>query len=558
MTQTPTRYFFADTNAKGHTYIQMYETQWDPERKRTRRSAKRYVGRLFEGGRVVSSLSFLESFPEYAGKTLFFSEDNELVDEATYRASLARNEDDDEFDFCPAATPIEKGESLQVGLTWSIETFAHQSGIWQSLVKVFGERYAGLLLSLAIYKIDSQSVAMDYDDWLSCVYLKCGETLNDIDIDDFLIDTITPEQVNAYFDLRQAMKRQMGHKATLAFDIDSKLPQFDLIESGLGYDRLLTTLFVDDADGEILWSAHTRGHFPDDIALAEISYQAKKREIEMSNVTLVTDRDPKSLGKLVRFIQGYHQFDEKLKSLIFAHVDEAISYQNYDLSLDINATSVRDNDVYWHLYHALKEVNVAATGLRNGVEDLIASLEDEEEVSPATRYQYQRFIESSNDFMGTAIHRCDNEALNQALDTVGCFAIRSNGVDDPLNALKTYRLRKTYTESMDKLFAWLMEHAPYRFADSFGYWFVADLAMSLRSMILVHATRKAYSLLGSDYQWLPIDVLFAKLRRITATKREKANTWVVCELSGEGKMQERIALKHMDLPEMPKALKQGV
>lgn len=32
MTQTPTRYFIADTNAKGHTYIQMYETQWDPER----------------------------------------------------------------------------------------------------------------------------------------------------------------------------------------------------------------------------------------------------------------------------------------------------------------------------------------------------------------------------------------------------------------------------------------------------------------------------------------------------------------------------------------------
>lgn len=214
MTQKGNRYFIADTNAKGHTYIQMYETLCDPEGKRTRRSAKRYVGRLFEGGRVVASPSFLESFPEYAGKTLFFSEDNELVDEATYRASLACNDNDDEFDLCPAATPIEKGESLQVALTWSIETFPHQSGIWQSLMEVFGERYTGLLLSLAIYKIDSQSVAMDYDDWLSCVYLKCGETLNDIDIDDFLIDTITPEQVNAYFDLRQTTKRQMGHKAT--------------------------------------------------------------------------------------------------------------------------------------------------------------------------------------------------------------------------------------------------------------------------------------------------------------------------------------------------------
>lgn len=64
-----------------------------------------------------------------------------------------------------------------------------------------------------------------------------------------------------------------------------------------------------------------------------------------------------------------------------------------------------------------------------------------------------------------------------SLSHFGTFAF------DLLDVLKTYRLRKTYTESMDKLFAWLMEHAPYRFADSFGYWFVADLAMSLRSMI---------------------------------------------------------------------------
>ena len=49
--------------------------------------------------------------------------------------------------------------------------------------------------------------------------------------------------------------------------------------------------------------------------------------------------------------------------------------------------------------------------------------------------------------------------------------------------------------------------------------------------------------------------MVAKLRQITATKREKANTWVVCELSGEGKMQERIALKHMNLPGIPKVLK---
>lgn len=46
------------------TYCQ---TKWDPVRKTPRRSAKRYVGRLFEDGRVIPSKLFLESFTQYAG-----------------------------------------------------------------------------------------------------------------------------------------------------------------------------------------------------------------------------------------------------------------------------------------------------------------------------------------------------------------------------------------------------------------------------------------------------------------------------------------------------------
>ena len=45
-------YFTADTNAKGYTYIQAYQTKWDPVAKTTKRSAKRYVGRLFDDGCV--------------------------------------------------------------------------------------------------------------------------------------------------------------------------------------------------------------------------------------------------------------------------------------------------------------------------------------------------------------------------------------------------------------------------------------------------------------------------------------------------------------------------
>ena len=81
-------YFTADTNAKGYTYIQGYQTKWDPVAKTTKRSAKRYVGRLFMTGTLRPVKPFLESFPQYAGKTVFFVPDKTLVDEQTYRQAF--------------------------------------------------------------------------------------------------------------------------------------------------------------------------------------------------------------------------------------------------------------------------------------------------------------------------------------------------------------------------------------------------------------------------------------------------------------------------------------
>lgn len=85
MNQNKKWYFTTDTNAKGFTYVHAYQTKWDPVRKTPRRSAKRYVGRLFEDGRVIPSKAFLESFPQYAGCPLYYGADKQLVDEETYR-----------------------------------------------------------------------------------------------------------------------------------------------------------------------------------------------------------------------------------------------------------------------------------------------------------------------------------------------------------------------------------------------------------------------------------------------------------------------------------------
>ena len=78
-------YFTADTNAKGYTYIKAYQTEWDPVRKRSRSINRRHVGRLHEDGHVTPSPGFLASFPQYAGYTLYYGANKQLVDEMTYR-----------------------------------------------------------------------------------------------------------------------------------------------------------------------------------------------------------------------------------------------------------------------------------------------------------------------------------------------------------------------------------------------------------------------------------------------------------------------------------------
>ena len=97
-------YFTADTNAKGYTYIKAYQTEWDPVRKRSRSINRRHVGRLHEDGHVTPSPGFLASFPQYAGYTLYYGANKQLVDEMTYRR-----------DFPDSPGPKRDAEDLMLG-----------------------------------------------------------------------------------------------------------------------------------------------------------------------------------------------------------------------------------------------------------------------------------------------------------------------------------------------------------------------------------------------------------------------------------------------------------
>ena len=76
--------FYLDTNkSTGIKYVQTSYNIWVPEKKQPRLGGKAYVGRLFPDGSVRPSKTFLERFPQYADKKLYYFE-NQLVDREGY------------------------------------------------------------------------------------------------------------------------------------------------------------------------------------------------------------------------------------------------------------------------------------------------------------------------------------------------------------------------------------------------------------------------------------------------------------------------------------------
>ena len=64
-------YFTKETNAKGLCYIYAYQTQWDPVAKKSKRSARKYVGRLAADSVVNITAKFRTEFPQYAQGTFY-------------------------------------------------------------------------------------------------------------------------------------------------------------------------------------------------------------------------------------------------------------------------------------------------------------------------------------------------------------------------------------------------------------------------------------------------------------------------------------------------------
>lgn len=569
MKQTNRWYFTADTNAKGYTYIQAYQTKWDPVAKTTKRSAKRYVGRLFDDGHVAPSKAFLESFPQYAGKTVFFGPDKSLVDEQTYRQA---------FPASPGPTPdpeehASKDDTLNIGLTWAAETIAEESKVLESLVDVFGKEIARDLLHLAIYKLDTGSSMAAFEDWCSGVYLKNSKLLTDQRISEILAK-VSVQDFEKFFLNRHKAKLQEDRKLSYALDNTSISTYSETIEDAeFGYAKrdphlkqINYTFVCDQEDGEIIFAHTYQGSISDVVALQEIIYRMRRAEFELENVTLVSDRGYSSLMNIqkmidleMKFVQGVRLTEDAIKSKFDTYHDSLRDVNFYDSETGVFARTTKEpwlqnisngtlnRTVYVHLYRFPGVDEAEMASLVKKADQILKHKANSKEVPPELWQSYKRFVKQIKNANGEATWVRDNEAIKNAVKYAGTFVIRTNSIDDPFEALRVYRLRGTVEQDFNQFKNWVDGDRLRCTQSSYiGKLFVCTLATSLRLMMMNRAKHNSQDDTGLKIPNNSMDVLFGKIRMIKAEKRKDANAWVT-KLASK-KQRDMLTLLGLKMP----------
>lgn len=569
MKQTNRWYFTADTNAKGYTYIQAYQTKWDPVAKTTKRSAKRYVGRLFDDGHVAPSKAFLESFPQYAGKTVFFGPDKTLVDEQTYRQA---------FPASPGPTPdpeehASKDDTLNVGLTWAAETIAEESKVLESLVDVFGKEIARDLLHLAIYKLDTGSSMAAFEDWCSGVYLKNSKLLTDQRISEILAK-VSVQDFEKFFLNRHKAKLQEDRKLSYVLDNTSISTYSETIEDAeFGYAKrdphlkqINYTFVCDQEDGEIIFAHTYQGSISDVVALQEIIYRMRRAEFELENVTLVSDRGYSSLMNIqkmidleMKFVQGVRLTEDAIKSKFDTYHDSLRDVNFYDSETGVFARTTKEpwlqnisngtlnRTVYVHLYRFPGVDEAEMASLVKKADQILKHKANSKEVPPELWQSYKRFVKQIKNANGEATWVRDNEAITNAVKYAGTFVILTNSIDDPFEALRVYRLRGAVEQDFNQFKNWVDGDRLRCTQSSYiGKLFVCTLATSLRLMMMNRAKHNSQDDTGLKIPNNSMDVLFGKIRMIKAEKRKDANAWVT-KLASK-KQRDMLTLLGLKMP----------
>lgn len=586
----PDDHFCFSTFRKGDsTYVYGYRNEWDPEKKQSRIAKRIYIGTLNEiTGRVKLGKKYLSNHPEYEGKTLYF-ENRTLVERSEQEVAAEVGQRETSW----------ASNNLSYAATWALWQFASKNRILQNLQAVFGKQLGTNLLALAIYQLLDGGAMNGYEDWLPDNWLPVSAPLSSQRISELLAQVDHGDMVN-YFRLRfdrskenyqkwleeltqnakkkgsatapstlQKMYMALDSTAISTFSMTIEDAAYGHAKQNPELKQINLTLAVDFLNGDVCYAREDEGSITDKSVYRSVLAQMKSYGFDLDETVLVTDRGYSSIMNLqslfntdVSFVAGVPIVEKGLKDK-FAKFREALcDLAFYNSEYDVYCRTIKedwkqnteggsiDRTCFVHLYRfpeialsqqkqLLKKVDKALDKKRS------RRVVDRDDWNFAARFITER--KEEHDGKEKKIWEKNLEALRSWERTAGCFVIRSDWLEDPIEALRIYRRRNIVEVAFRQFKVLNGGNRLYATQTSYmGKLMVHTIAQSLRMAITVQAKRRETQELK-----LPdnsVEKLLTVLKKVRAVRAPTRSTWVVEPLTKNA--QDMLELLNLPKPPM--------
>lgn len=454
---------------KGHTYVEAYRNEWDPEKKRSRIAQRKYVGVLdTTTGRVRLGKKYLSENPQYEGKILYY-EDKQLVERTP-------EEVQEELD---KRVPSPLNDVVSYGASAACWLVAQQSGMLEDLKKTFGAEVGTDLLRLALYQyLDGGSMDC-FEQWASQHWLPKARTFSGQRISEML-SKITHQDITSYLKLRNHRCVEHFNKVkTQAEELKKPGPRFRYLaldstalstysvtisSAAYGYAKqnpelrqVNFTLGVDYLNGDVCYAYESEGSITDKSVYPHLMMDLHHNGYNLQDTVIVTDRGYQSICNIQRlldieinYVCGVPLTEESVKQL----------FERYKSSLSNPAflngrlkVAARTSKELWekatdsgplhlstslHLYKYPELAAQQAISLHQKIEEVLEKKNSGEKLHSADRSRVRNYIVENNKNVWVK----NIKGLEEFLTRAGCFAIRTNCIEDPFECLAVYKQRQ--------------------------------------------------------------------------------------------------------------------
>lgn len=454
---------------KGHTYVEAYRNEWDPEKKRSRIAQRKYVGVLdTTTGRVRLGKKYLSENPQYEGKILYY-EDKQLVERTP-------EEVQEELD---KRVPSPLNDVVSYGASAACWLVAQQSGMLEDLKKTFGAEVGADLLRLAVYQyLDGGSMDC-FEQWASQHWLPKARTFSGQRISEML-SKITHQDITSYLKLRNHRCVEHFNKVkTQAEELKKPGPRFRYLaldstalsaysvtisSAAYGYAKqnpelrqVNFTLGVDYLNGDVCYAYESEGSITDKSVYPHLMMDLHHNGYNLQDTVIVTDRGYQSIYNIQRlldieinYVCGVPLTEESVKQLFERYKSSLSNPAFLNGRLKVAARTSKELcekatdsgplhlSTSLHLYKYPELAAQQAISLHQKIEEVLEKKNSGEKLHSADWSRVRNYIVENNKNVWVK----NIKGLEEFLTRAGCFAIRTNCIEDPFECLAVYKQRQ--------------------------------------------------------------------------------------------------------------------